>query len=550
MTDRIEGHGGELALAALRAFGVDGDVHALRRRTCSRCTTRRTQTGVPHLRRAPRAVGRVRRRGRRQAAAPPRAGRAHRRPRRHQRHLRPDQRLLQRRAGAWCSAAGRRSSAGARAACRRSTTSRWSRPVTKHAATVSATDDDRRRGARGRADRGADPAPRPGLPRPAAGGDLLAGEADAPGRARRPGARARPRRGRARPAALLAGAAAAGHHRRLRRLRRRRRSPPCARRPRRCGCRCSPTGWAAARCRPSTRSRSPRRAGPRSSGADVVAVDRHPAGLPARLRRLRRRPRSCTSSTRRASGPAHVAAGRLARRRPAADPRRRWPTYTGDRGRPRADWIADAARGRGRRARPRDAEALDADTDPIKPARVYGELRKVLDRGRGDDRRRRRLRLLRRQVPGAGPARHLARPRPVRLPRHRHGLRDGRPGHLPRPPDLRADGRRRGRLLADGRRVAGPAEPAGGHRGRQQRHLGPGEAPHAGDVRLRRGRRPAARPALRRRGAGARRGRRDGREGRPTWPGAAAGPSTPGVPYLVNVLTDPADAYPRSSNLA
>ena len=57
-------------------------------------------------------------------------------------------------------------------------------------------------------------------------------------------------------------------------------------------------------------------------------------------------------------------------------------------------------------------------------------------------------------------------------------------------------------------------------------------------------------PALRRRGDGARRGRRDGREGGRDRAGAASGPSTSGVPYLVNVLTDPADAYPRSSNLA
>ena len=49
-------------------------------------------------------------------------------------------------------------------------------------------------------------------------------------------------------------------------------SPRCARRPRRCGCRSSPTAWAAARSRPSTRWPSPRPAGPRSSGADVVVV--------------------------------------------------------------------------------------------------------------------------------------------------------------------------------------------------------------------------------------------------------------------------------------
>jgi acetolactate synthase-1/2/3 large subunit len=33
-------------------------------------------------------------------------------------------------------------------------------------------------------------------------------------------------------------------------------------------------------------------------------------------------------------------------------------------------------------------------------------------------------------------------------------------------------------------------------------------------------------------------------------PGALRRAFAAGVPYLVNVLTDPADAYPRSSNLA
>ena len=45
-------------------------------------------------------------------------------------------------------------------------------PVTKYAATVAGTDDDPGRGGRG-ADRRAHPAPRPGLPRPAARGAVL-----------------------------------------------------------------------------------------------------------------------------------------------------------------------------------------------------------------------------------------------------------------------------------------------------------------------------------------------------------------------------------------
>ena len=67
-------------------------------------------------------------------------------------------------------------------------------------------------------------------------------------------------------------------------------------------------------------------------------------------------------------------------------------------------------------------------------------------------------------------------------------------------------------------------------------------------VRLRRGRRPPARLPLRRGGRGPRRGRRDGRA-----PARSAPRSTrfaAGVPYLVNVLTDPADVYPRRSTSA
>ena len=72
------------------------------------------------------------------------------------------------------------------------------------------------------------------------------------------------------------------------------------------------------------------------------------------------------------------------------------------------------------------------------------------------------------------------------------GLRPGRPARPPRPPGL-PPARRRGRRLLP-HRLRHPGRhnaPGGGHR-RQQRHLGPGEAPHEGPLRLRRGRR--ARP--------------------------------------------------------
>src|SRR5205814_3130043 len=44
-----------------------------------------------------------------------------------------------------------------------------------------------------------------------------------------------------------------------------------------------------------------------------------------------------------------------------------------------ADWVAEL-RGVEDAARAKDADALEADSDPIKPARVYGELRRVLSR--------------------------------------------------------------------------------------------------------------------------------------------------------------------------
>ncbi len=51
--------------------------------------------------------------------------------------------------------------------------------------------------------------------------------------------------------------------------------------------------------------------------------------------------------------------------------------YTGQR-EDHTDWVA-SLRVAEDKAKQRDAEAMLADTDPIKPARVYGELRKVLD---------------------------------------------------------------------------------------------------------------------------------------------------------------------------
>ena len=154
-----------------------------------------------------------------------------------------------------------------------------------------------------------------------------------------------------------------------------------------------------------------------------------------------------------------------------------------------------------------DGPLLASSADPVHPARIYGELLKVLDDdavviGDGGD-----FVSVRRQVRRAGPAGKLARPRTVRLPGHRARLRDRGPGRPPVRSGRLAARRRGGRLLADGRRHPGPARAARGHRLREQRRLGPGTASHALPLRLRCRRRPAAGLPLRRGGARPRRGR-------------------------------------------
>ena len=191
-----------------------------------------------------------------------------------------------------------------------------------------------------------------------------------------------------------------------------------------------------------------------------------------------------------------------------------------------------------------------ADTDPIKPARVYGELRKMLDPdavtiGDGGDFVSYAGKYLEPATPGI-----VAGPGTVRLPRHRPRVRDGRPGHLPGPAGLRAARRRRGRLLADGRRVAGAAEAAGGD--------GRSATTASGAWRSTRCRRctattwpPTCSPGC----ATTQVVAALGGAGETVAKAADLGPALrrafdAGVPYLVNVLTDPADAYPRSANLA
>ncbi len=141
---------------------------------------------------------------------------------------------------------------------------------------------------------------------------------------------------------------------------------------------------------------------------------------------------------------------------------------------------------------PRTPRLLASAADPIHPLRIYGELARLLDDdavviGDGGDFVSYAGKYIEPQRPGGwldpGPYGCLGT-----------GLGYAIAARLARPvgPGGAAARGRRGRVLADGHRHAGPPRAAGRDDLRQQRHLGPGEAPDAGDLRLRRGRRPAA----------------------------------------------------------
>ena len=197
-----------------------------------------------------------------------------------------------------------------------------------------------------------------------------------------------------------------------------------------------------------------------------------------------------------------------------------------------------------RRARRRAAHGRGRPDPPGPHLRRAGA---AAGRRRGGHRRRRRLRQLRRQVRRAAAARRLARPRPLRLPRRRPGRGHRRPAGPAVGAGRAAARRRRGRLLADGRRHPGPPRPAGRHGDGQQLRLGAGEGPDADALRLRRGRRPG--PAH---GRTTRWSRRSAAPARRSPTRRQIGPAldrafASGVPYLVNVITDVEAAYPRST---
>ena len=222
---------------------------------------------------------------------------------------------------------------------------------------------------------------------------------------------------------------AAGVHRRQRRLLGRRVGRAACRRRAPAGARVHQRPRPRARCRPTTSWRSCARAALLKTARRRRRRARHAARLPARLRPLRRRhgrPRRRRDvAARRPRRRARPSAGDL-----AADLARRSPSTAGGapttrRGSP------SCATPRTRRGRAR-TPLLAAAGDPIKPTPDLRRAAQAARPRRRRDLRRRRLRVLRRQVRRGVRARLLARHRPVRLPRQRDGLRDRGPGRAAR----------------------------------------------------------------------------------------------------------------------
>ena len=193
-----------------------------------------------------------------------------------------------------------------------------------------------------------------------------------------------------------------------------------------------------------------------------------------------------------------------------------------------------------------DGPLLSSDADPIHPMRIYGELAKILDDdavviGDGGDFVSYAGKYIEPQRPGG-----WLDPGPYGCLGTGLGIRDRGPDRPPVGAGRAAARGRRGRVLADGRRHPGPAPAAGRDDLRQQRHLGPGEAPDAGTLRLRRGGRPAAAVPVRPGGHRARR-----RRGACHQPGRDRPGAAPRVrlrrPLPGQRRTDPQVAYPRST---
>jgi acetolactate synthase-1/2/3 large subunit len=212
------------------------------------------------------------------------------------------------------------------------------------------------------------------------------------------------------------------------------------------------------------------------------------------------------------------------------------------------DWV-DTLRAAEDKAKARDAEAMAADTDPIRPARIYGELRRVLDRdavtiGDGGDFVSYAGRYLEPGVPGAwldpGPYGCLGT-----------GLGYAMGARLTYPDRqvcvLMGDGAA-GFSLMDVESLVRqdlPVVIVVGNNGIWGLEKHPMRAMYGYDVAA------DLQPELRYDEVVRALGGAGETVRQPADLGPALGRAfASGVPYLVNVLTDPADAYPRSSNLA
>jgi acetolactate synthase-1/2/3 large subunit len=212
------------------------------------------------------------------------------------------------------------------------------------------------------------------------------------------------------------------------------------------------------------------------------------------------------------------------------------------------DWVREL-RATEDAARMRDAEALEADTDPIKPSRVYGELRKVLDRdavtiGDGGDFVSYAGRYLEPAMPGT-----WLDPGPYGCLGTGMGYAIG--ARLTYPDRqlcvLMGDGAA-GFSLMDAESLARQGLPAVivvGNNGIWGLEKHPMRSMYGYDVAA------DLQPGLRYDEVV----RALGGAGETVEKAADLGPALrrafdAGVPYLVNVMTDPDDAYPRSSNLA